>query len=118
MNIQNIDDVAVKAANRLVKALDERGVNVYVTMAKAALWVVAILLTIVMCVAGWRFCGAGYEGHGWYFDSQAAGVVVSSAQGLMALAIAVLGLQQYNGHRVLHILRHWHDKKDDSPDAH
>jgi hypothetical protein len=112
-----LDDIAVKAANDLVKVLDNRGVNAYVTLAKAALWTVAGVLTIVMLVAWWRFCGAGYEGHGWYFDSQAAGVVVSSAQGLMALALAVLSLHEYRGSRILHVLRHWRDKKDASPDG-
>ena len=110
--LTQIDDAAVKAANTIVDALEKRQISPYITLAKAALWVVAIVLVVVLMVSLHRFAHANYDGRGWYFDSQAAGVVVHSAQGLMALALAVLGLHQYRGSRILHVLRHLKDDKE------
>ena len=112
IQLNQIDDVAVKTANKLVEALEKREISPYITLAKAALWVVAIVLTVVLVIALARFATANYQGCGWFFDSQAAGVVVHSAQGLMALALSVLGLHQYRGSRILHVLRHWNDDKE------
>jgi len=104
-----IDSTAVRAANKVVAAMDKRNINGYVTLAKAALWITAWVFLFVLIASLRRFWTAEYEGRGWYYDSQAAGVVVSSAQGLMALAIAVLGFHSYKGHRLLHVIRHWRD---------
>jgi hypothetical protein len=83
-------DKAVVVANKVVAELDKRDTNVYVTLAKAALWLVALLMAAVVlhCISTGN----------WQTLTQACQVIVM-------LAVSVLGFHEYKGSRVLHILR-------------
>lgn len=97
MNVNKLRELAasdkiIAAANKIVAELDERNVSVYVTLAKAALWAVGVLMTIATVVA--------ISQGNW-------SVLAQASQVLVMLAVSVLGFHEYKGSRVLHILRNW-----------
>ena len=93
----------VEAANKIVAELDKCNVNVYITLAKAALWIVAGVL-LMLVVAGVALLSR------YGFDVGTASVVVQACQVAVVVAITVLGWHGYKGSRVLHILRNWGGK--------
>lgn len=99
IRFDQIDDVAVGAANKLVEALDKRDISGYVTLAKAALWLAGIASLAALVSA----C-----------IQRDLGVVCQAAQVLVMLAVSVLGFHHYQGSRILHIIRHWNDGKNDA----
>lgn len=86
--------IAVNVANRFVSELDKRNVSVYVSLAKAALWLVAVLMVVIIVneISYGRLARVDH--------------VIGASQVLTLVAVTVLGWHGYKGSRVLHILRH------------
>jgi hypothetical protein len=88
---------AVNAAQRLVAELDKRNTNAYVSLAKVGLWLAGICI-VSMIVVG--------------LVSADRSLVVQSAQALIFLCATVLGFHQYQGSRILHVLRNWNNTEN------
>ena len=97
----------VEAANNLVAELDKCNVNVYITLAKAALWIVAAVLLMLVIAGVTVLARDGFT----VYAIEIAGVVVQACQVAAVVAITVLGWHGYKGSRVLHILRNWEGGK-------
>jgi hypothetical protein len=87
-----LDDKLVLGARWIVEELDKRNTNVYVTLAKLAMWIVAAVLTVVLTTSliVWDLS-----------------LAVQTSQVIVMLAVSVLGFHEYKGSRILHVIRNW-----------
>lgn len=77
---------------------EETGVSIYVTLAKAVLWVVSIALVGVVF-------GCSYL---VVFTQDAAQIsnVVGACQALVVVSLSILGFRNYTGSKLFYTLRH------------
>lgn len=86
-----------RLAEQAIEVLDTRKINPYISLAKAVLWMVGVSLVFIL--AGCFFLVV--KG-----DAEQIGNVVGAAQGLLVLALAVMGWHGFEGSQALYLLRH------------
>lgn len=95
----NLQGKIVADANKVVEELDRRNINIFISLAKIGLALVAFILVGTIS-SGIHV--ALVQG----FHIGIMSVVVQACQALAFISITILGYHQYRGSRILYLLRH------------